>query len=323
MTPPVQQFERPTGIGGTDISALLGLSPYKTPVQLWAEKVGRTSPSQRTDLHLRFGKYLEPFVANEYEAETGLKTFSPPGPLFHKEHAYMFASVDRLVSGSSSDPVMKGVRVVADRILECKTASAFSKDEWGEIGTDQVPATYLLQCAWYLAITGCERADLAVLIGNADFRIYSIWRDLRLESLLLENASRFWHENVIGQIPPSIKNRNDLQILFPSEEKEKCVEADHEMLELLNRYRQSRVDAVSIENYAEDIRLQVMSAMGPAQSVKHEGELVASWRSVRPSSRLDLRALKYAYPEIVERFSIAGQTTRRFVVHGKAESGLS
>ena len=31
---------RPWGIGGSDIGAILGLSPYRGPVDVWAEKVG-------------------------------------------------------------------------------------------------------------------------------------------------------------------------------------------------------------------------------------------------------------------------------------------
>ncbi len=65
---------RPHGIGGSDIAALLGLSPYKTALQLWAEKVGHPGALQPQGIHLRFGQHLEPFVASEYEQATGLHT---------------------------------------------------------------------------------------------------------------------------------------------------------------------------------------------------------------------------------------------------------
>ncbi len=68
-------FSRPHGLGGTDIAAVLGLSPFKTPLQLWAEKVGHSSFEQKDALHLRYGQHLEPFVAAEYELMTGLHTF--------------------------------------------------------------------------------------------------------------------------------------------------------------------------------------------------------------------------------------------------------
>ena len=58
---------RPIGIGGTDIGAILGLSPYKTPLELWSELVSGDSPAHRDLLHLRYGQHTESFVAREYE----------------------------------------------------------------------------------------------------------------------------------------------------------------------------------------------------------------------------------------------------------------
>jgi len=53
-----------------------------------------------------------------------------------------------------------------------------------------------------MAITECKSADLAVLIGNCDFRIYTIERDMRLEGLILSHALAFWHNHVLAKIPP-------------------------------------------------------------------------------------------------------------------------
>ena len=65
---------RPHGIGGTDIGAVLGLSPYKTALELWADLVGNEGPSFRDQLHLRFGQHNESFIAREFERATGLQT---------------------------------------------------------------------------------------------------------------------------------------------------------------------------------------------------------------------------------------------------------
>jgi predicted phage-related endonuclease len=111
-------------------------------------------------LHLRFGQHNESFIAREFERATGLHTCEHQGTLFHREHGFMFGHVDRfLVKHLGELPVVDGV-VVTDALLECKTASAFARNDWGTPGTDEVPPLYLVQCAWYLAITGCERCVL-------------------------------------------------------------------------------------------------------------------------------------------------------------------
>lgn len=307
---------RPHGIGGTDISAILGLSPYKTPVQLWAEKVGLTCPESAEGIHLRFGQHLEPFIATEYERITGLHTFEPCGPLFHAEHSFMFASVDRLVKTSNSEPAIEDYRVVADRILECKTSSVFGSGEWGEVGTDQVPANYLLQCAWYLSVANLERADIAVLIGNNDFRVYSVRREHRLEKIMLDSAKHFWDKNVLAKVPPAIKTVNDAHLLFASEVPRSQLEAGERQLALIEMYEQARLKASEIEKETQEIKAELLACMASAQDLTHNGNVIASWRSSKPAKRLDVHALRAAHPEIVEKFSITGQATRRFVLHG-------
>ena len=174
--PPPEATKRPLGIGGSDIGAVLGLSPYRSAVDVWADLVGRVPRETQDAVHLRFGRHAESFVAAEYERATGRTLVECPQTLFHHEHGFMFAHVDRLVLEHAGDTAIEGGRVTAPGVLECKTANAFSAHGWGEAGSDRVPAAYLAQCAWYTAVTGCAWADLAVLIGNSDFRVYRLAR---------------------------------------------------------------------------------------------------------------------------------------------------
>jgi predicted phage-related endonuclease len=88
-----------------------------------------------------------------------------------------------------------------------------------------------------MAITECQSADLAVLIGNSDFRVYTIERDLELEDLILSHAQHFWHEHVIGQTPPEPINVQDATLLFPKESSGKSVEANEALLESIRAYQ--------------------------------------------------------------------------------------
>jgi predicted phage-related endonuclease len=95
----------------------------------------------------------------------------------NQNEKHMFSQIDRFILDTPDTPAVVDGIVTANRLIECKISSAFSKSDWREAGTDQVPPLYLVQCAWYLAITECEAAGLAVLIGNNDFRIFTIERD--------------------------------------------------------------------------------------------------------------------------------------------------
>ncbi len=65
--------ERKDGLGGSDIGAILGMSKYRTPVDVWAEKTGRAAPAE-SNLAMRFGTYAEQFVAEEYTAQRTTST---------------------------------------------------------------------------------------------------------------------------------------------------------------------------------------------------------------------------------------------------------
>ena len=304
----------PQGIGGSDIAALLGLSPFKTPLELWAQKVGHPTRATAEGIHLRFGQFVEPFVAKEYERRTGLHTFEHATALHHPEHNFMYGHIDRFVMDSENTPAVLEGSVVASSLLECKTTSAFNKDEWGEEGSDQVPSAYLLQCAWYMAITGCAHADIAVLIGNQDFRIYRIKQDKKLESLMIDQAKRFWYENVLEGVAPQPKNTSDVRLLFPQEDVGKTLEATPDILTSIDRLKEVQSKSKALDEKAESIKSEIMNAMGAAERICHRGQVLATWKQTKPAQRIDPQAIKVRYPDIAKECMVSSPPARRFVV---------
>lgn len=305
---------RPFGIGGSDIAVILGLSPYKSAVELWSDLVSRTVHLEQDLLHLRFGKFAEDFVAEEYERRTGLCTVRHPQAIFHKKHGFMFGHIDRLVvEGPHLGAVSDGA-VVADRLLECKTANAFTRSEWGESGTDRVPPAYLVQCAWYMAITGCEWADLAVLIGNSDLRIYHIRRDRQLEALITLQAERFWYDHVLSQCPPTPVNSSDAALLFPKEFAGTSVEATPKIMSMVREYAELTEESQRLGQECERLRAEVLCYMGSNERLTHRGRLIATWKCSRPSQRLDAKSLTNSHPDIAREFTHTVLGSRQFLL---------
>jgi predicted phage-related endonuclease len=265
-------------------------------------------------VHLRFGQFVEPFVALEYERLTGFHTVEHIEPFLHPEYEFMYGHVDRLVVPSADMPAVVDGMVMAEALLECKTTSVFNKDEWGEEGSDQVPNAYLLQCAWYMAITGCARADVAVLIGNQDFRLYRINRDEKLEGLMIDQARRFWFDHVLARVPPQPQTVNDVRLLFPQEEQEKSLEATPEVVEALQQLKELQNTSKALEEKAEAVRAKILSAMGPAEKLNHNGQVLATWKCPKPTQRIDTQAIKTRYPDIAKECAVITPASRRFVV---------
>lgn len=314
---------RPFGIGGSDIAAILGLSPYKSAVELWSELVSRQPAPEQDCLHLRFGQFAESFVAQEYERKTGMHTVCHPGTIFHSTHGFMYGHVDRLVVKDPGKCAVRDGVVTADRILECKTASAFSRSIWGESGTDAVPHAYLVQCAWYMAITGCASADLAALIGNSELRVYHIERDPQLEALILLQAQRFWCDHVLAQCPPEPTSASDAALLFPKESPGSCVEANQQVLARVRDYRSLSQRAHQLGQECERVRAEILNYMGGHEKLTHRGSVLATWKCSRASQRLDTKSLSEAHPDIAREFTQTVIGSRRFLLKGSATSEIT
>jgi len=327
-------------LGGSDIAAILGLSPFRTPVEVWMEKTGK-SKNQLNSLPLRFGSFAESFIASEYAKATGFTTLGQDTAIVHPHHDFLRAHIDRLVITKEAPSQANDLKedsledifpvsardnkstledkqpkrgLLADRLLECKTANPFYQQEWGDTGTDQVPLHYLCQCAWYLALTEMQQIDLAVLFGNSDFRIYHIERDIELEITLLEQAIHFWEQYVLLDKPPAAKNQEDYKQLFSKECPNQSIEASQTTIQLLSSYPELLSQAQAIESQIDEVKQAVMGEMQHADILLYQGRTLATWKSPKPSQRFDQKTFEKNYPKLYQEYQIFTPNTRRLLI---------
>ena len=94
--------DRTKYLGGSDIGAVLGLSPFKSPLAVWMEKTGK-DVKPVDSLPLRFGSFAEEFVANEYAKATGFALRHDESIYIHPAHSYISAHIDRFVNTDGLD----------------------------------------------------------------------------------------------------------------------------------------------------------------------------------------------------------------------------
>ena len=147
-------------IGGSEVSAIIGLNPYASAYSLWAERTGRTAPFEG-NLQTRIGMALEDTVARLFEETSGIKVQRTNFIWYNSDYPHMHASPDRLAASGKIG-------------LEIKTTSAFNCDKFR--GED-FPAQYYAQAVQYMGILEYSEWYIAVLIGNHAMRIYQLVRD--------------------------------------------------------------------------------------------------------------------------------------------------
>jgi len=280
---------RSRGLGGSDIGAMLGLSPWKTPLELWAEKCGHVTPDEigHKDIII-FGNLLEDIVASEFSRRLGKKVARRNKTITHPKHDFMLGNIDRKVVGESA-------------VLEVKTASAWLQQQWGEIGSDDVPLYYLTQGVHYMSVLDVDVCYFAVLIGGNEFRWYEVHRDMDIEKSLIEKESQFWRA-VLSNEPPDPVKFSDLTTLYPKESKAGIVATDR-VFNLLGELEKVNAEIRSKEHQQERLKMQICEFMGNAgRLTDRTGTKLASWLA-HDRTTVDAGMLKELYPHIYEEVS--------------------
>ncbi|QYA39283.1 YqaJ viral recombinase family protein [Macrococcoides caseolyticum] len=179
---------RQSGIGGSDAGTILGVNKWKSKTQLFFEKVNPELKQQVDNEFIYWGNVLEDVVAKEFEARTGKKVRKNNKMLRHPEHEFMLANLDRVIVGEKA-------------LLECKTTSQYNIDQWKD---DEIPASYLCQIQHYMAVTGYEKAYIAVLCGGNQFIWKEVPRDDELIEIIINAEKDFWYNNVLAGVIPEI-----------------------------------------------------------------------------------------------------------------------
>lgn len=167
--------ERMNSVGASEAAAALGVCPYTSPIDLWQRKLN-LAPAVIENEAMSWGKKLEPLVIAEYEQRTGRTVGCRQQFIRHPQHHFVTATIDGMAD---------------NRLVEVKTTGRWNP-EWGDEDTDQIPENYLVQVAQQMAVTGAALADVAVLIGGQQLRIYTVERDETLVNAVVSGVSKFW-----------------------------------------------------------------------------------------------------------------------------------
>lgn len=306
--------KRRTGISGTDVSAILGINPWASALDVWLDKRGQAEPREES-MAMRMGNLLEPVVAELYAEETGA-TLVEPGFMRHQDRDWHIGTPDRVVAECIEDC---NERKAANwtTLIEIKTAR--SDREWGEPGTDQIPRHYLTQVAWYLALTELQVAHVAVLIGASDYRRYEIQRDNDLESVLLERCEAFWSGNVLGGQMPALDGSDSaaryVAQRFPRNVAPLRTATDEE-LELARRLAAARAATAAAEREQAEAENLLKSAIGEAEGLDLGDLGKITWKASKPRETTDWKAVAAEAnipAELIARHTKTGEASRRFL----------
>lgn len=288
--------DRRRGLGGSDAAAVCGVSPYRTPLQVWEDKRGLLAPQQDNPA-MFWGRTLEPVIRQKYSDETGQEVLLPDGILTSPVHKFMLANID----GWTREP----------RLVEIKTTS--NPAEWGEPGTDEIPLPYVLQCQHYMIVTAIPRADVPVLIGGRDFRIYTVEADPELQQMIIEKEAEFWTLVETG-VPPAPVNYEDVVRLYRKSEAKEIM-ATAEVETWVEGLRKIRADMKTLEANETELKRRVFEYLAEADTLTDPaGKVLATWKQAKETARFNLNSFKADHKDLYDKYLQTAEGSRRFLL---------
>lgn len=211
---PAWHEARRARLGGSEVAAVLGLSPWESRFSLWHRKLGYAGPQADNGL-LVVGRYIEDAVATWWADQHPEFHVSTAGTYVHPNRPWQLANPDRLVYSAddwdayldlldswAADPRanVAAPELAPVAILECKFSPY--ADGWGDPDTDDIPVYYRCQTLWYSDVFGGLPVHVAGLVDN-EFAEWRIEHDPD-DAKILVDAGREFMDSIEQQIRPDI-----------------------------------------------------------------------------------------------------------------------
>lgn len=281
MFSPEELAERRKTIGASEVPAVLGVDAYKTPLQLYSEKLGLVEPSPDSEA-AEAGRVLEEPIAQWYARRTGA-TLAPSPTLFHPQHPWASATPDR----DSVRPDRE-----AAGIVEVKNRNEYAKDDFGQEDSDELPTAIVAQVCWQMMVRDVPWADVAVLIGGNKLRIYTVWRDPALEARIFQRVEAFWFGNVQAQVPPTptALDNEGMKKLFPTSAGP-LKDGSNELLVVARELQDIKAEQKGLEAQRDEHEALLKLGIGDGEGLAWPNGAKVTWKNNAPSEKTDWKVV--------------------------------
>lgn len=301
----IDLIARRCGIGGSDAAAICGYSSYKTPLDVYLNIIGASE--NHTSAAMAMGHKMEPVILSMYEDEKNVCLIKNTIDLKKKNQLkfpFMSGNLDAYYFDKDGNLI----------IVDAKNKYYFTKKEFGEPGTSEMPHDILLQMVHYRILYDAAKVDVAVFFGGADFQIFTYEKNEKLEQFLIKKEKDFWEKNVLAGVPPEPQTLEDVKKTWQFSEPGKTIAATEDMKKLVERLNELKTVRKELEESESDLKLEIQKYIGGCEILcdQNSGEVLATFKSSQRSS-LDSKGLKEKHPDIFEQFQKT-TNTRTFLI---------
>jgi len=280
---------RAKGIGGSEITAVMGLDPYATPYALWERKTGRVGDFGENKF-TRAGNYLEDAVGQMFADASGLEIYTKADMHHaHPDYPHLLGTPDRFVSRKNGDGVLE-IKTTQKRITR-------------EDVTEGHMLRWYFQVLWYMGITGKKKGYIAWLCNGVDFDYIEVDFQPDIFADMVEAGDRFWREHVLADVPPPPITREDI-LKSIGKVMPDAIEGPEDALQYHKQIKENSVKIKELEEANAELKTAVQLMMGDKSILTYQGAALFTWKEAE-TVRLDTKKLKEDEPDIWKRFAKA------------------
>lgn len=309
-----EEHDRSKHVGGGDIAAVMGLSPWLTPLELWQLKTHRVEPEvtpQKARIFRR-GHKLEPFIREmtiDKLQDMGLQVelVAVNRRYKHPLKTYLAAEIDFELKLTGSVMVGEDEIVFDGEHVNCdaKSVTGFARKKWGDVGTDEIPIEYAAQFMHGLGIANRRWCLVAALRSFDDVDIYWVQRDDETIAAMFGKAVLFWEEHVLKDIPPDPVNFADVKLLYEKAKSEDMLAASEEVAAKVRELKHVNGAISELGKKAEELKFEITSVIGDKRGLALAGKPLCTWGNER-STKFRQKEFAAAHPELAEQFTERG-----------------
>ena len=279
-----EQFllDRKQGIGGSDVAAIMGLSPWSTPLDVYNDKINPVLVEEELNDDLKRGIRVEKYILQEYSETTNEAIEINLPPLIDKEYPFIRGNADAKVVGQNV-------------LVEAKSTKA-PISTWNA----GIPEYYKTQVAYYAMLADADRVDIPVLFSGWTYGCFTYWRDLEFEAQIKEAVINFWQNHIVKGIAPAPTSIEELQIAYPNIDVAKTIKADDNIRQIVSELQEASAKRKELEKLEQKLKTHIQVYMGDA-GLLDAGFCKVSLKN-RSANRFNTEALKIENPEIYQNY---------------------
>ena len=261
----VDNLVRGTYVGGSDITAICGLSSFRTPTDVWESLTGKelSNPFQESIIS-RVGLALEPIIVDEYRKKN---PYRMPAEEFLKFN---------VEAKSDSHPFFGGHldALYTDLVIETKTLNHKKAMEF--FHTKTIPHEYLVQLAWYCMLANTSKA-LLLTYCNGELSDFDYEADKELQDHLVNTALDFWDNHVVKDIPPAPANKQEQQRYYRSVVS-RPIEANIDIVQKICLLKEVKDNIKQLDTRKNTLEFEIQNYMGNNETLVLQDDILATWK---------------------------------------------